>query len=623
MFKMFKRGQVTAFIILAIVIVVGILVFFVFRGSFFEAEISAEFSPIYNSYSECIKQETENALSLLGTGGGRIEFENFVSGNDYSPFSSHLMFLGIPVPYWYYLSGNNLIKENIPTIGDMERDIEEFLENRVNDCDLGTFYEQGFFIEIGNSNADVNILEDRVVVNLNSRIVSSKEERSALKTEHEVEVESKIGGFYKTALEIYNKEKDEAFIEDYAVDVLYNYAPVDGVEVQCSPKIWKTPEIVEELKQGLEDNIRAIKLKGDYYSLDDRSDDYFVVDSEKINYAVNFIYLGDDFPSKIEVTPASQTLMVAEPVGNQQGLGVIGFCYVPYHFVYDVAFPVLIQITDGNEIFQFPFTVIIDNNLPREANLGDVFARGETPDLCSFNEGNVNINVFDVELNPVEAEVSYRCFDNVCDLGKTEVIGSDSVLETDIPLCVNGELIVEAEGYVEKRQLFSSNSESFAEVILDREHEVEVELKLNGKIVKDTAVVHFVGSDLSVSAVFPENTKMILKEDLYDIEVYVYGNSKIVIPSTEKRECFDTVKSGLLGLFGGKEEKCVKIQIPELKIDSALIGGGKTTEFILEDDLRNDKIVIEISELPKPESIEQLQYNYEVFDSLGVRLSFE
>jgi len=285
---------------------------------------------------------------------------------------------------------------------------------------------------------------------------------------------------------------------------------------------------------------------------------------------------------------------------------------------------VLIQISEGFEIFQFPITVIIDNNLPREAELLSIEEEPEF-DVCVFREGNVLVHTFDTNLNPVEADISYNCFDSACSLGKTEILGNNAVLESDIPLCVNGYLIARADGFAEKRQLFSSNSESVADIILEREYEVEVELRVAGQQVSEstTAIIHFALSDGDVvSAVLPENNKIKLKEGLYDINVFVYGDSSVVIPITRKVECYEVPRAGIFGLFGGTKEECVDIEIPAVNIDYALIGGGKTNTFILESELQNGRVIIDVSELPKPDSLEQLQYNYEIFNSLGVDLEF-
>ena len=36
---------------------------------------------------------------------------------------------------------------------------------------------------------------------------------------------------------------------------------------------------------------------------------------------------------KIEIHGTNGALMLARPVGNAQGMGAMGFCYSPYHFV--------------------------------------------------------------------------------------------------------------------------------------------------------------------------------------------------------------------------------------------------------------------------------------------------
>ncbi len=620
-----RKGQVSIFVIIAIVVVGAIVVLFAFRGNLFRNNVPAEFAPIYNTYDECIKIETTNALSLLGTQGGRIAVGEYAPGSDYAPFSSHLNFLGFQIPYWYYAAGNSVIKEQIPTLNDMEKDAELFIEDRLNDCDFAGFYAQGYFIDVGSPKASVDIQTDRVLVSVDTDLSAFIEDRSARRTTHKVEVQSKIGKFYDLAKRVYTKEKDDAFLEYYSVDVLNSYAPVDGVELQCSPKIWKTPEVVSDLKKGLSANIGAIKFKGNYYTANNVDDKYFVTDlGASVDEQVNLIYLPEEFPSKIEITPASQALMIAEPVGNQEGLGIMGFCYAPYHFVYDVSYPVLVQITNSVETFQFPMSVIIDNNLPRIANLTDLVDEQDV-DICGFKEGQVNVHTYDANLNPIEADVSYNCFDSFCPLGRTAVNGINSNLDAPIPVCLNGYLIAKANGYAEKKILFSSNSETSADIILDKEYKLDVDIRVGGKTVSNTtAVVHFTSQDGSAgaSAVLPDSKNVNLKEGLYDISVFVYGNSNVNIPATRKTECFDVSRGGVLGILGQTEEKCVDVEIPAVKIDYALIGGGKTTSYILQSDLEQGKLVIEASELPRPTSIEQLQYNYEVFGTLGVELNF-
>src|SRR5690606_7751830 len=111
------------------------------------------------------------------------------------------------IPYWYYVSGNNIIQEQLPTVRDMEREVELFIENRLNNCDLDRFYEKGFFIEAEEPTASVSISEDNVEISVDSDLTVSLGESSSRKTSHEVSIPSKIGKFYDLARDIYSLEK--------------------------------------------------------------------------------------------------------------------------------------------------------------------------------------------------------------------------------------------------------------------------------------------------------------------------------------------------------------------------------------------------------------------------------
>jgi len=618
-----KRGQVAIYIIIAVVIVGAIVVFFAFRENLFGERVPAEFLPIYNLYQACIEEDIENGLSILGSQGGRIDTGEFEVGSDYSPFTNKLNFLGSSVPYWYYISSNGAIKEQAPAKSDMERELESYLEENVNNCNFQQYYEQGFYIQLPEEvDANVKIEDERVVVNLNSNLVTLREDRSARKSRHKIEVESKLGKLYDISRDIYNKEISEAFLEEYAIDTLRLYAPVDGVNIQCNPEIWQTREVVEQLKSGLEENIASIKIGGGYYRSDDRYDDYFVVDMLN-DEPVSLVYLSG-WPSKVEITPAGQELMIAEPVGNQQGLGILGFCYVPYHFIYDLSFPVLVRVGDGLESFQFPVVVIVDNNQPRKADLISIAEEAETEDLCSLNVGEARIYTFDSNLNAVEADVSYRCLNSVCNLGKTEIQGADSFIDAKVPVCFNGQVIARAEGYSEERVIFSSNSEVRADVILQREYEVEIELEIDGVSSNSNfAVLSFKDEEgNSESAVFPDNRGIKLNEGNYEVEVYVYSNTSITIPGTNKVQCVDVARRGIAGLFGATKEECFNINVPAIVVDQALIGGGKAESYILESELQKGRMRINVDRLPLPRNMEQLQYNFEAFDSLKAEVEF-
>ncbi len=617
-----RRGQVVIYVIIAIIIVGIIVSVVLLRGRIGGSEVPSELQGVYDYYQGCIEDTTKIALGISGTQGGRIDTGAFIPGSDYAPFSNKLNFLGFSVPYWYYVSGNGLIKENVPTQSDVEKEIGNYVSTQLTNCNFDSFREQGYSVSVGDvKDVRVVVKEGTVKVDVNSQLVVSKGNSTATKSTHSAEVQSKFGKFYRLAMEIYSKEKKDAFLENYSVDILRLNAPVDGVEIQCSPKIWKTQEVVQGLKDGLEGNIASLKFNGNYYTLNDDKDKYFVID-KGVDESVNLIY-SKEWPSKIEIVGdgVDDNLMVAEPVGTQEGMGVMGFCYVPYHYVYDVSYPVMVQVYDGEDIFQFPVVVVIDNNEARKFQYsGDVdYLAQDDFDLCQYRNTETKINLYDSNLNAVNGQVSYECFNQKCLLGDSK----NGVYTGAIPSCVNGYIDVKVEGFAEKKQLFSSNAEAQADVILDRENEVQINVKMDGQDVKRDAVVLFTAEDgTSVSAYLPDVKSVKLKEGNYKIKTYVYSNSSIVIPESTKTECRDVPRSGIAGIFGGTKEECFDIKIPSVNIDYALVGGGQSEEYLLESELQKGSINIFANGFGKPKTIEELQTNYEAAESTGLEVGF-
>ena len=620
-----RKAQTTIFIILAIVIIVAIIGFFIVRNVI-NSNSSTSSVEVFDFFDSCIEDKTRTALSIAGSQGGYIENPDFEPGSIYAPFSSQLDFLGIGVPYWYYVSSNGLVKEQVPSRAIMENQIEVFLNDELHNCDFNSFRTMGYEINMGDIVSDVKILNNEVRVNVRMDLSYKKADKISRKVNHDVKVVSDFGNLYNLAREIYDKEKNEAFLELYTQDVLYNYAPVTGSEISCSPLIWNAQEVSDDLKKGLEANIQALKIDNGKFELQKETSDYFVVDI-KGNENVRFLY-DADWPSRVEIWPAENSLLVAEPVGLEEGLGVLGFCFVPYHFVYDVYHPVLIQIYNNEEIFQFPVAVVIDKSVPRDSISGEEPVESNSLDnFCDNANTAVSVNTFDYSLNPIEADISFECFNEVCNIGKTKFSSGEAVLNTDVPQCVNGILTAKSEGYVSGKQIVSTNERTNSNIILNKLYSLPVSLSLGGIPLESRnnegiAIVNFISEDYSTTLIYPEQRTINLAEGLYNVSVQVFSGSSLVVPATTKNECVQVPKKGLLGFFGSTSEECFSIEIPQQTLTNALSGGGNNVELILESDLRfANGVKIDVSLLPTPNSLEQLQQNYVLIDGQSVSVN--
>ena len=608
-----KRGQLTVFIIVAILIVGGLLIYFAVRGGY-AVQLPKNMEPVYDYYLSCLDATAREGLSLLGEQGGYIEVPEFVPGSQYMPFSSHLDFFGQPVPYWMYVSGNNLLKEQVPTKKMMERELEAYIEDRITNCDFSDFELQGYDVLVEQGSVSVDINDLSVGVDVNNDLVIYFEEQSAVVTRHDVSVSSKLGKFYDLALDVYNYEKKNMFLEKYALDVMRLYAPVTGVEITCSPKIFVKEEIREDLVSGLSANIGALKLEGDYYALASKEGNYFVTDiGQNVDENINFIY-SSDWPARVEIYGDE----VVEPVGLQKGMGILGFCYVPYHFVYDINFPVLIQFWDNQEMFQFPVAVIIDKNQKREA-LPTIAGESIEDEICKYKNQQVRVSTYDSELTPVEARIKFKCLNSWCEIGETSLQGGNAVLNADMPQCVNGFIVASAEGYADAKYQISTNEESSANIIMNKLYNVSLDL---GDV--DKALVRFTSDEHSASVLYPDMKIVKLSEGYYNVSVYVYKNSSLTIPSIHKRECVDVPQEGLGGFFGFEKEKCFDIDIPETNVDFAVVGGGKTQEYLTDRQLRDAvELNIDVPLFGAPASLEGLQENHRRAEDELIYLEFE
>ncbi|MBI2004534.1 hypothetical protein HYS72_03670 [Candidatus Pacearchaeota archaeon] len=537
---------------------------------------------IETAFLSCLEDEVLTGADVLESQGGYIELPEFEPGSDFMPFSSQLNFLGNPIPYWYYVSGNNIKKEQIPSKEFMEGELEKFIDGKIQNCNLEKYYQEGYKISIGAPESNVIIRDKDIKVELKMDLGINFGEESAIINEHNKIVESNLGNLYDAAKSVYEHEQNNLFLEKYAVDNLRSYAPVDGVEISCSPLHWNADEVFAELGDNIETNTLALRNQG-------KENNYFVVDLPvSSDYEVRFIN-SQEWARAFEVEPSEENLLLATPVGNQPDLGILGFCYVPYHFVYNIKYPVLVQISKDQETFQFPMAVVIQGNNPREP-LNATASEAESIELCENKNTKIKINVFDSNSKPVDAEISYECFGESCIIGET----SSGSLESDFPQCVNGFVAAKAK--------------------------LPINLKLDGADYNGEAIINFISEDdISRTIVYPEQKVIGLSEGFYDVRVQIYKDSSFELSKTTQEQCVDIP----VGIFGLTKKKCFDIEFPAQLVSKALAGGGTQEYYLLESELAGaNSLEINVESLPVPDTIEKIQDNNLLFEIKPVRIVF-
>ncbi len=399
-------------------------------------------------------------------------------------------------------------------------------------------------------------------------------------------------------------------MENFRIDAVSLYAPVDGVEISCSPLVWSADKVFDDLQNAFEQNtvVLGSNLGDGYYNID------VSVDGE-----VRFLN-DKDWPSTFEVSPSEGNVLIASPVGNQPGLGILGFCYVPYHYVYNARYPVMVQVEKNGEMFQFPMAVVIEGNKPRKALSGSSATEIGIPEFCQYKNTQIEVHTFDSNLVSVESDISYKCASETCSIGTTQ----NGVLKASVPQCVNGYVVAKADGYEEGKLLHSTTSDvGVVNVFLEKSHPITVGLKLDGQTYDGNALITFSREGGTKTVVYPEQASVELSQGQYEIQVYIYKNSSLEFQETTKTECIEIPAGGIGGLLGFTTEKCIDVQIPGQIISSALAGGGKQNYYVLESELASSgRIDINAPALPLPTSLEQLQTNFILFEDNGLDINF-
>ncbi|MBW3018919.1 hypothetical protein KY329_01910, partial [Candidatus Woesearchaeota archaeon] len=154
-----------------------------------------------------------------------------------------------------------------------------------------------------------------------------------------------------------------------------------------------------------------------------------------------------------------------------------------YRFQYDMSYPVLVVLHDANAFsgegftFQFFLETNMRNNVPLKGlDIKPDMQFKEPSIFCNpdqFESGDFRFSVKDkVSKRPVNASVMFRCGPETCVIG--EAVNGE--LDTKLPKCVNGVLIVTAPNYMQFADLLSTTISTERSMLLEMLPAQEVEV---------------------------------------------------------------------------------------------------------------------------------------------------
>ncbi|MCX8147412.1 MAG: hypothetical protein N3D84_03015, partial [Candidatus Woesearchaeota archaeon] len=258
-----KRGQLTVFIIIGILLLALLGVFLYIRQSQREIEvpeyIPERLVPIRDYVNNCIRETLKDATILLGMQGGYIYLPERIA---YDP-TSHISYGQLKVPYWYYQG-----RSRIPTKEGMESEIERYVNENLDRClrDFDIFNKEFDIKVTGNKSTKVRIEEGKITAKTTMALEILEKDTEALNkiTKFSTGLDVDLLRIFNLAKEIIISENNNMYLEKVTIDLMAAgpEIPFTDISFECGKKRWYKPEIEGKIKDLLFYNLPKIRIVG-------------------------------------------------------------------------------------------------------------------------------------------------------------------------------------------------------------------------------------------------------------------------------------------------------------------------------------------------------------------------
>ncbi|MFA6461708.1 MAG: hypothetical protein WCV90_05540 [Candidatus Woesearchaeota archaeon] len=476
-----KQAQVTVFIILGLILLIALVLVIVLKNeiiTFKPGDLSSlQKGSVEDYLTACIEQLGEEAVFKIGQQGGYIELPTALAVDPRRSMATSPI---TKVPIWAY--GKSV---NVPPLSDIKSRIDDYIKDNLRSCvfRFEPFTQQYSVVEKGPITVNTEIVESQIIFNVNWDLeIRNKAGEMVVETiNHVASSQIKLKKVYETAALILEKEMANLKLEDITQDLLaleHSQIPLSGMELSCTQKEWNAQTVEENLRKMLRVNIRELQIKGTsiieypeeltYYQnhyLWDMGEGY-----SQPQVSVSFLY--DDYkeyPYYFNVAPRSGDRLKSNQVSGSEVLSF--FCMQNWKFVYDITYPVMINVRDETTdyVFKYLVTVHIKHNYPdRGEELPEsnpltlsTTLTYDSKDFCAQSRVPMIIKTYAKIENgyngvyfrePLEeANVSFSCLHYRCSLGSTEYDffgkGDVSGVSTSLPYCAGGIVRAEKPGY--------------------------------------------------------------------------------------------------------------------------------------------------------------------------------
>ena len=480
--KFSSKGQITVFLIIAVVLVFLIGGYFLFQNyinrSKFATDIAdPSLTPVQKYVLGCIDQSLRSGVQLAADQGGYITVPQEIASN-HQLYVSQNPDAPLKTPVWIAPGGQSFV----PSQQTVESQLAAHIDDTIGAClqNLSAIAEIGDVNVFSAPIAQVSLDEKDIAVTLNYSVSYTQKDKTLTESQFSYVLAVPLRQMIEQAQIVAQKLYDQEFLPLATIDLMSAadpQIPMSNMELKCSTPTWKVDAVRSNITQLLSQMIPRVRILGGegipfdspdaaYQSLQKITPDDFsqpALDASPIkqmvpagyanapadSYEYNHLLFDagnsdtlkqDGFSVSLDYAPTYGLDMQVRPSENGIMSGTSGqgqrdflsfFCLQVYHFTYDLVFPVEVSLvkesafTDGSSLaLRFALPVQIQQNVPNQDSSLALTPTVDTPggQLCVNRVGYpTQISAVDRLSNlPINgAAVEFHCYKYSCDLGTT------------------------------------------------------------------------------------------------------------------------------------------------------------------------------------------------------------
>ncbi|MEM4703355.1 MAG: hypothetical protein QXP53_02635 [Candidatus Pacearchaeota archaeon] len=210
-----KKGQVTLFVIITILIVAAVMTYFFIYKNYQtrQEKLSQEIAPFKVYVEDCIRKITIEALELIGLQGGYYEISD-----PYLPYFNKYL-------AYYYYDGRN----TMPSKAKIEESISNYVSKELGYCIDSSNFPAG--VEILFENFSINTsIEKNIIIKTSSLAIKKNDEKIIFK-EIKVSIPFRLKEVYEKLSQFIKKEVEDPgyFHISYLTEILGDNFHVNSI----------------------------------------------------------------------------------------------------------------------------------------------------------------------------------------------------------------------------------------------------------------------------------------------------------------------------------------------------------------------------------------------------------